>query len=74
MPWEFLAAVKHAETILSWRENLTDDEMPPTWMWPFAEQCSDWIAEAVEARRNGNSSARSGPSTRNELLDSGGSW
>lgn len=67
-----LAAVAHAETVLSWREHLDKDEMPPEYLWPFSEECSAWISSALEARKDkygGSDSTGSSTSTRNELLD-----
>jgi len=50
VPAEFVSALNHALTILSWQENLPSDEMPPYWMWSL-----DWEIEKhfkiVQTRR-----------------------
>lgn len=43
-------AVQHALHVLHWQENLSTDEMPPEWMWPFNDALDEWFDE-VDARR-----------------------
>ncbi len=43
-------AIEHAHRILDWQENLTEDEMPPHWMWIFEDELKIWFEE-VEAKR-----------------------
>lgn len=38
VPWELSVAASHAYRILFWQENLTDDEMPEQWKWPFEDE------------------------------------
>lgn len=45
MSQDFFSAMHHANTILSWQENLTKDEVPPPWMWPFPEHLEEWFTE-----------------------------
>lgn len=42
--------IEHATRINNWFENLTSDDMPPAWMWPFEDELSTWF-EQVEIRR-----------------------
>ena len=35
---------------MDWYENLTGDEIPPEWMWPFDHLVAEWL-EDVKARR-----------------------
>ncbi len=53
VPWDVLSVITQAHTILQWQENLSKDEMPPEWMWPFNEEISEWIEEVVRARKEG---------------------
>lgn len=46
-----MRAITHAQTVISWQENLLNDEMPPEWMWPFDEELEGWFDE-VERKRN----------------------
>ena len=41
LPADFMDALDHALSILSWQENLFGDEMPPRWMWHL-----DWEIES----------------------------
>jgi len=43
-------AIEHAGQICDWQENLTSDEMPPRWMWPFNEELEVYF-EAVDRKR-----------------------
>jgi len=78
VPRDLLRAVSHAYKILSWYENLTDDEVPPEWMWPFDEELRVWF-EDVKQERNakyGGSSSHDGgedvPLMSNELAKNRG--
>ncbi len=51
MPWYLQVAIEHALTILSWYENLPEDERPPEHLWEDAEGLEQWWAH-VEAKRN----------------------
>lgn len=50
MPSDLAACLDHAYRILSWMENLPEDEMPDRWMWHL-----DWEIDAhfdvVKAKR-----------------------
>lgn len=49
--WDLEFAVEHASTIIGWQHNLSKDEMPPRWMWPFPDELEIWFEE-VEANRD----------------------
>lgn len=40
VPADLALAIDHGYKILSWQENLTEEEMPPRWMWHL-----DWELE-----------------------------
>lgn len=46
-----MVALSQAHKILDWFENLSGDEIPPEWMWPFDDELEVHFQE-VEARRN----------------------
>lgn len=50
MPFDLLQAIEHANRVLDWTENLSSDELPPAWMWPFDEELRLWFEE-VERKR-----------------------
>lgn len=41
VPHDLHTALEQAHRVLSWQENLTDEEMPPRWMWHL-----DWELNA----------------------------
>lgn len=43
-------AVGHANLILSWEENLSDDEMPPRWMWHLPWELKRHMKRVTAAR------------------------
>ncbi len=38
--------------VLDWSENLTGAEMPPEWMWPFADEVEEWLEDVMAQREN----------------------
>lgn len=46
-------AVSHALTILHWQENLLEEDMPPEWMWPLADELNEWFEEVLDRRASG---------------------
>jgi len=54
VPWDVLAVINHSHTILQWQENLSSDEMPPAWMWPFNDEISEWLEDVTAARKSGS--------------------
>lgn len=37
--------------ILDWKENLTEEEMPPSWMWHLDEELAPWMEDVHRARQ-----------------------
>ena len=70
-------AVSSALTVLSWFENLPDEEQPPREIWYSEELLADWFKKVKENRGNKKSSgtkskalydrAEDAPMTDNEL-------
>ncbi len=50
-PAELMVALQHADHILSWYENISTEEIPPTWMWPFPDELDEWFEEVALARK-----------------------
>lgn len=71
MPADLLRAITHAFKILSWYENLEEEEIPPEWMWPFDDELKLWFEEMAEARKAKYNGSGSGdtevPLMENEL-------
>ena len=67
VPWDFMYALTHAFRILSWQENLLEEERPPEWMWPFEDELEIWFEEVDRARKEKYSTDSSG----DELPDGG---
>ena len=47
-----MRAVQFAGRILEWQENLTEEEMPPQWMWCFEDELEPWFDEIFRARKS----------------------
>lgn len=66
-------AITHAERILDWHENLSADEVPPSWMWALEDELETWFEEVSRKRKERfGGSARDdeeidGPSMQNEF-------
>lgn len=70
MPADLSDALSHALLILSWQKNLSEDEMPPRWMWSFNDELERWFDEVTRKRENkysSNSDDDSGDMMRNEI-------
>lgn len=46
-----MAAIDHADMILSLQEDLSSKEMPPEWMWPLSWEMNRWLARIAAERR-----------------------
>ena len=56
VPADLMLAIEHAHRVLSWRENLPNDEMPPAWMWHIESELDSWFKKVEEKRKDrGNS-------------------
>ena len=68
-----MRAVNHAHVVLSWQENLTEDEIPPEWMWSLDDELETWFDDVKEARKEkwgggrGRERDREVPMMQNEL-------
>lgn len=61
---EFLSTLNRALMILSWRENLTSDEMPPSWMHHL-----DWEPDAWFTKVNAEREAKYGVSDKKSQIE-----
>lgn len=50
LPVDFFAAYEQATRILSWQENLTEDEVPPRWMWHLDWELDAWFLDVKKRR------------------------
>lgn len=72
VPWDLTYAISHANKVLSWQENLSSDEMPPSWMWPFDEELELWFEDVERLREekySGNGSEEPADMIGNEYSD-----
>lgn len=70
VPCDLVAAIGHAQMILSWHENRPAKEIPPEWMWPFDGLLEDWFNKVDEERKDKSSSSSdddSAPMMQNQL-------
>lgn len=77
-PHDFVYAVSEALTVLSWFENLPDDEHPPRHIWWSEEMLSEWFRN-VKRKRDKETGKRSAydeaddvPMSENVLVDRSG--
>lgn len=61
MPWYLQVAIEHALTILSWYENLQEDERPPEHLWEDAEGLEQWWKYVEQKRSDGMETDRGVP-------------
>ncbi len=74
VPYDLARALPHAHRILNWYENVSEDEMPPQWMWPFEEKLEEHFATIKANRESETIEDNSGAETsltKNELADVG---
>lgn len=70
MPWDLVWAIEHANRIIDWHEHLSQDEMPPEWMWPLDHEINIWferVAEEREEKYGGGSKEEKAPMMGNEM-------
>lgn len=53
VPADLILAIEHAHRVLSWRENLSGDDMPPSWMWHIESELDSWFQAVDERRKDG---------------------
>lgn len=69
-PNDLVTGIQHASTVLSWHENLSGDETPPRWMWPFADELDahfEGVQQEREKKYSSSSGGDSGDLVENEL-------
>lgn len=80
-PHDLVTAVSEALTVLSWFENLPDDEQPPRHIWWSDELLTEWFRNVKQKRKEGSSKrgARTSfqeaddvPMNQNTLIDRSG--
>lgn len=59
IPDDLLIAIDQAVRVLSWLENLSSDEVPPSWMWHLDWKLEEWF-EQVERDRDKKYGSSSG--------------
>jgi hypothetical protein len=52
--------VSHALSIISWQENLTEEHMPPEWMWSLDDELELWFDEVKASFHSRSSSMDDG--------------
>lgn len=52
IPSDLANAIDHGYKILSWQENLQENEMPPRWMWHLDWELEEWFKGVEAARKN----------------------
>jgi hypothetical protein len=60
--------VEHASAIIHWQENLSNDEVPPEWMWSVESELEIWFERVQTEReeRYGGGGKRDEPMMQNE--------
>lgn len=72
-PYTLVMAVNTALTVLSWFENLPEEEQPPRHIWYDDEQIADWFRDVRASRkqnvkrRSSYNDAEDAPMSDNEL-------
>lgn len=52
---DLLRAISHANKILTWYENMPEDDIPPEWMWAFDDLLNEWFDDLKASRGTSNS-------------------
>lgn len=58
VPWYLNVAIEHALTILSWYENLPEDERPPEHIWEDNEGLELWWKSVAAKQQDGMPTSR----------------
>ncbi len=78
MPHDLVYAISEALTVLSWFENLPDDEQPPRHIWWSDELVSEWFRNVKQKRTESTptqstySEATDVPMSDNQMIDRSG--
>lgn len=51
VPADLAMVIDHGFKILSWQENLQEEEMPPKWMWHLDWELEKWFEEVDVLRK-----------------------
>lgn len=51
LPADLALAIDHGFKIISWQENLMEEEMPPRWMWHLDWELETWFEEVETLRK-----------------------
>lgn len=66
IPWDLAEAISHATRVLEWHANLTEEDIPPEWMWPFVDEINEWFGDVKEKRAAPTDDREVVPLTKNE--------
>lgn len=55
VPLDLLRTISHANKVLDWHENLSSDDIPPEWMWPFDDLLEEWFEDVKASHKAGSS-------------------
>jgi hypothetical protein len=55
VPHDLMTAIEHGQKVISWYENLPEEEIPPRWMWPLDHELETWFLEMKRIREAGAS-------------------
>lgn len=50
IPQDLMLAIEHAQRIISWQENMVEDEMPERWKWHLDHEIKDHFERVAAAR------------------------
>jgi|JI9StandDraft_1071089.scaffolds.fasta_scaffold50678_2 hypothetical protein len=67
---DLFVVIEHALRVLSWQENLTSDECPPSWMWHLDWEIETWFKK-IQSERD---SKYGGNKNKTIDEDDGGMW
>jgi len=69
VPHDLLQVIQWGQTICSWQEHLSKDEMPPEWMWAVDHELEIWF-ERVDAERDEKyGTGRKSKDTQSPMMD-----
>ena len=61
IPTDLSLALSHALRVLSWQENLLEEETPPNWMWPLEWELEIWFEDIRQQREEKYGTKRDEP-------------
>ncbi len=51
IPADLASAIDHGYKVISWQENMSEEEVPPRWMWHLDWELEAWFEEVDAARK-----------------------